>query len=146
MYVLQLSALAAAFAAPAPKDPAPKEAGPPDLVGVWVCESITYNGRETPNPDLAWEFTAAGKLLLGHKGKERSLAGTYKVTAVKGPATFDWDTGDIGVKYWGIVKVEANVLTVCYFAGGVNDRPTRFDAPRGSGAQLVTFRRVTKDE
>ena len=146
MHTVQLVGLALALAAPGPKDPAPKEAGPPNPVGVWVCESLTYGGRPAPGPDIVWEFTADWQLKVGRKGIRLSVWGTYKVTAGKGPAGLDWDTGDIGTRYWGICKVEEDLLTLAYAEGGVNDRPTKFDSPAGTKVALMTFRRVKKDE
>ncbi|MBO0700372.1 MAG: hypothetical protein J2P46_18385 [Zavarzinella sp.] len=146
MHTVQLVSLALALVAPGPKDRAPKESGPPNLVGVWVCESLTYGGRLCPVPDLVWEFTAEGRVKLGRMGTARGEDGAYKVTAGKGPAGFDWDTEDVGAQYWGICKVEGDLLTLAYAVGGVNDRATKFESPAGSKVQLMTFRRVKPDE
>jgi uncharacterized protein (TIGR03067 family) len=146
MHTLPLVVLAAALAAPAPKIPAPKKPNPPDLVGVWVCDTLVYGGKPTPKPDLVWEFTAMGQMRFGKRGIALSEVGTYTVRAAKGPAEFDWDTGDIGVRYWGICKVERDTLTICYVEGRANERPTKFESPAGTKVQFMTFRRVKEDE
>ena len=35
---------------------------------------------------------------------------------------------------------------IAYAEGGVNDRATKFESPAGGKVQLMTFRRVKKDE
>jgi uncharacterized protein (TIGR03067 family) len=145
MQILDIVGLAFLLAAPG-SDERPKKLDLSALVGEWACTSLVYAGNKAPDPNLTFEFTSEGKLRMGRRGIAGSEAGTYKATSGKNPATFDWDTGDVGTRYWGIYKVEGETLTLCYCEGEVGERPTQFKSPAGTKLMLMTLQRVKKKE
>jgi len=131
--------------APALKDPPKKEV---NIVGEWVVESLTSGGAvaksATPqtytfSADGTWTVTRGGKAM----GKTNR---TYSIDKTTSPASIDLKTSAAAARpsMTGIVKVEHDVLTLCYSRGG-EDRPTKFESPEDSTIILIVLRRVQKD-
>lgn len=134
-----------AVGAPALKDPPRKEV---NIVGEWVVESQTNGGAmvksATPqtytfSSDGTWTVTRGAKAM----GK---TSRTYTLDKTTNPASIDLKTSAAAARpsMTGIVKVEHDVLTLCYSRGG-EDRPTKFESPEDSTVILIVLRRVNKD-
>lgn len=124
--------LALVVAAPAPKD---KPKPGPDVVGDWIVESITTNGRLLPQGagnELCYSFTKEGqwKIRRGDSEVASTLNRRFELNTKVSPATFDLvilrDMTESS-RMNGIVKIEGDTMTivVCRTKG---ERPKSFDA------------------
>lgn len=142
-----LLGLALAVGAPNLKD---KEKAP-TIVGEWEVESITTNGtRSAVGKGLQYTFTADGKWLIFRNGRETSptINRGFTADAKPNPPTVDLTTSRAGgpeVRLIGIYKVDADTLTICSTRAKGADRPTRFEAPEGSGNTMYVLRRPKKE-
>lgn len=142
-----LLGLAVAVGAPNLKD---KEKAP-SLVGEWEVESITSNGTQTnTGSGLRYSFTEDGKWLISRNGKEMSPAIHREVTTdpKPDPPTVDLVTARPGgpeSRMIGIYKIEGDTLMICGTRTKGGDRPTKFEAPEGSGNILYVLRRPKKE-
>lgn len=125
--------------------PAKKRPEPPSVVGVWVVDAITSEGRPLKAPPLAIEFTDDGKVFVGvgGPGEDRPIkSGTYtsrpaELELVLSPA--------LPEPLPGIYKLDKDRLTVCVQNSPGKKRPTEFAAAEGSGCVLLTLKRKAKD-
>jgi uncharacterized protein (TIGR03067 family) len=119
--------------------PALKESDRP-LLGEWLCTPRAVPG-EVGELDscYSWEFKAGGKIVLRLKDYEPA-EWRYTTDPAKNPAHIDWSDGEDTVP--GIYKVEGDTLTICYSHNPANDRPTRFESPKGTRLILLTFKRM----
>jgi uncharacterized protein (TIGR03067 family) len=145
MYASLWIGLAVAVGAPGAKDPPKKEAS---IVGVWVREKLTANGKDESEhaAGARFTFTEDGKFLMKQKDREERDEGTYKVDPKKDPAEIDL-MGRGGKKdspFPGIYKLDGDTLTICILKGGAT-RPTKFESPEGSELILMTFKRAKKE-
>jgi uncharacterized protein (TIGR03067 family) len=147
MYPSLLVGLALAVGAPGAKDPPAKD--PPSIVGEWVGEKAVAGGKELPVPKggIGFTFTADGKLTVREGEREKADTGSYKVDAKKDPAEVDIippeDKKEPTVQ--GIYKVDGDTLTLCFAKGKAGaGRPSKFEAPEGSDAIVITLKRVKK--
>src|SRR4051812_46533666 len=92
------------IAAPGSKD-APKKDAPSAIVGEWICESITFGGQVIKSPDLAYEFTADGKMIKRSKGRE-AVEQNYAVNEKKEPMEIGWTLRKNEGTISGIWKVD----------------------------------------
>ena len=141
-----------------PAAPLPKESKKPELqsiVGEWLCETVTSEGRterlaEAKEP-IIYTFSADGVMMI-RNGRTHSK-GTYTTDAKKEPAALDWDDAQRPRgPTLAIYKIEKDTLTLCFPVADVPaarnvalaGRPTAFEAPAGSRLVLMTFKRVEK--
>jgi uncharacterized protein (TIGR03067 family) len=128
-----------ALAAPLPKEPAKKEKESP-LVGAWV-----ESGER--GSDLTITFTADGKLKFDD-GKSAVEEGRYKVDDKKDPPEIDYITparanpANGMPPLLGIYRIEKDILTL-YLSERA--RPTKYEAPEGSGVMQLTLKRAKKE-
>src|SRR5262245_51832056 len=141
-----LIGLALAVGAPG-KDAPDKDA--PSIVGEWAGEKAIAAGKEQPVPKggITFTFTADGKLTVTEGERKKDDTGSYKVDAKKDPAEVDIippaDKKEPTVQ--GIYKVDGDTLTLCFSRGKAGAaRPTKFEAPEGSDAIVITLKRVKK--
>jgi uncharacterized protein (TIGR03067 family) len=108
------------------------------LIGRWVCTARTYNGEASDLDPCTWEFAAGAKLI--RRMTDRWPA-EWRFTAdpAKSPPQIDWKDGEDTVA--AIYKVDGDTLTLCY-CHTANDRPTRFDSPKGAHLVLLSFKRA----
>jgi len=139
---LPFVALTLAVAAPGPKDPAPKKADPPTLVGEWAVQTREAGGKPLNSRATAMEFTNDGEVILRGDGL---VLGTSRYTAdpAKTPAEFDWFPTADKDRALGIFKVDGDALTLCVAPSGL-PRPAVFQAPAGVACSLRTLKRVPK--
>jgi uncharacterized protein (TIGR03067 family) len=134
-----------AVGAPALKDPPKKEV---NIVGEWVVESQTSGGAVVKSPaPQTYTFSADGTWTVTRGGKGIGKgARSYVLDKTTSPASIDLKTNPAAARpsMTGIVKVEHDVLTLCYSRGG-EDRPTKFESPEDSNVILIVLRRVNKE-
>jgi len=134
-----------AVGAPALKDPPKKDV---NIVGEWVVESQTSGGAMTKSAiPQTYTFAADGTWTVARGGKAMGkINRTYTLDKTTNPASIDLKTSAAAARpsMLGIVKVEHDVLTLCYSRGG-EDRPTKFESPEDSSIILIVLRRVKKD-
>jgi len=136
-------AVAAAGAAPGPKD------GPKvdeRVVGRWAGVTALRDGVERPAPPggVTYTFTADGRYALREGAGGKTDGGTFATDAGRDPAHLDLTPAAGGADPVGrcIYKVAGDELTLCFTKGDpAGARPTRFAAPEGSGAVVLTFKR-----
>jgi uncharacterized protein (TIGR03067 family) len=123
----------------------------PTIVGEWEVETITTNGRKSAvGNGLRYTFTADGKWLIHRDGKETSptINRGFTADAKPNPATVDLTTSRPGGpenRLIGIYKVDGDTLTICGTRAKGADRPTRFEAPEGSGNTMYVLKRARKE-
>src|SRR5262245_33942136 len=131
--------------APALKDPPKKEV---NIVGEWVVESQISGGTmvKSATPQT-YTFSADGTWTVTRNGRAMGKTSrSFTVDKTTIPASIDLKTNTAAARpsMTGIVKVEHDVLTLCYSRGG-EDRPTKFESPEDSTIILIVLRRVNKD-
>jgi uncharacterized protein (TIGR03067 family) len=142
-----LLGLALGLGAPALKD---KEKAP-SIVGEWEVESITSNGTQSPaGSGLRYTFTEDGKWVISRNGKETSPTITRQFVSDVKPnlPTVDLVTARPGgpeTRMVGIYKIDGDTLTICGTRAKGADRPTRFEAPEGSGNIIYVLKRPKKE-
>jgi uncharacterized protein (TIGR03067 family) len=146
MLVNPLIGLFLTIGAPGAKDPPSKN---PPIVGEWVGEKAVAGGKEQPVPagGIHFTFMADGKLVVKEGAKEKSDTGTYKTDPKKDPAEIDIISPEEKKEptVQGIFKVDGDTLTLCFGRGKAGPaRPTKFEAPEGSDAIVITLKRVKK--
>jgi uncharacterized protein (TIGR03067 family) len=123
----------------------------PSLVGEWEVESITSNGMQSPAaPGLHYTFTDDGKWLIQRNGKEMSptINRGFTTDAKPTPPTVDLVTtrpGGPESRMIGIYKIDGDTLTICGTRTKGSDRPTKFEAPEGSGNIIYVLKRPKKE-
>ena len=121
--------LAAAVAAPQPKVP-PKEPSP--LVGEWVSESATIEGKPRPEFDVpGLRFTADGKGFVNAGTAKKKDERPVKFDPAKMPAEIDV------MSFRGIYAVDKDSLTLCLAVDG--PRPENFDPKPGNGKSVLIW-------
>jgi uncharacterized protein (TIGR03067 family) len=122
----------------------------PALAGSWAVVTTVAGGVESPlsNGGSAFLLTAEGTISY-RRGQEKARElGTFAVDAKTDPVAIDIlsppGVSDPPVR--GIVKVEGDILTLCYLRGGREGvRPPSFEAPVGSDYVLITMKRAKKE-
>jgi uncharacterized protein (TIGR03067 family) len=121
--------LAVAAAAPQPKAP-PKE--PSLLVGEWVSESATVEGKPRPEFDVpGLRFTADGKGFVNAGTTKKKDERPLKFDPTKTPPEIDV------LSFRGIYAVEKDVLTLCLAVDG--PRPESFEPKPGNGKSVLIW-------
>jgi uncharacterized protein (TIGR03067 family) len=112
--------------------------------GTWLVTSFVSDGTEAA-PEIVGSIRRVVKgdhVVWKRDGK--SFAGTtVELDPTRAPKTIDVipDGGPSrGKRVLGIYKLEGDILTIC-MAGVDQDRPKEFEAKKGSGRTLMTFKR-----
>ena len=126
-------------AAPGPNDP-PKEKKPE--MGTWqLVWANGLEGRDLGDPEFE-EFTADGHAILrtSSKGELHEARRGYTVDWTATPAKFNFVYGSKAPPTEGIVKIEGDILTLCYETG-LGERPKEFTQV-GLKTSLFVYKRV----
>jgi uncharacterized protein (TIGR03067 family) len=108
--------------------------------GKWHIKSLIESGKKAPDEVQALTFEFKGdRVTLSFFGKD-SKSGAFKADPTKEPPQFEMELDGKGRQMLGIYKLEKDVLTLC-FSEGSKERPTRFEAPKGSGMVLIVLGR-----
>jgi len=115
------------------------------LPGTWTCVSATIDGRPLADETRKQlKLTMTADRFKTERGDQVLFDSTYTVDATKTPPQIDMigTEGELkGKPALGILKLDANQLTLCYVMTG-SPRPTAFDSQPQSGVFLVVWKRV----
>lgn len=118
-----------------------------DLNGEWLVTGGTIDGKPVPEKEVKRKVIvtfADGKLSMTEAGKADKVEQVYKADSTNEPKTIDItpETAERGLVR-GIYKIEGNILKICVGEPG-KGRPTKFEAPSGSGHSLMELKRMKK--
>jgi uncharacterized protein (TIGR03067 family) len=123
--------------------PEPKSAVQPSLVGAWTIESYLVDGKLEDHAGTTMELTVQGRVVARKDGKVED-EGRFRAAPARDSAEFDWMGDDDCGRVPGIYRFDGDLLLLCFNTNPAGTRPSIFDAPRGSGCALITFKRVAK--
>ena len=137
--------------APDRPNPTPDVARPftEQLTGEWqvVASQLAGSPHMTVKPGQALFVFAGDKMMLRRLDSEKQFTYTFTLDTAKSPATFDFGTAKTkaSTKFAaGIIKIEGDLLTLCFQSGGVTARPTEFVSTAGSRIVLWQMKRAKK--
>jgi uncharacterized protein (TIGR03067 family) len=135
-----------AIAVPDREDPTPKEKRPlqEQLVGDWMQVKRVVGGREDPSPNalslaITRETLQHVPLVNGVKQPGESVF-KYSLDTTKNPAVISFRDS----QYEGILKIEGDLLTICYSGHGEPQPPQQFGSPIDSAITLIQATRIKK--
>lgn len=114
------------------------------LHGVWQAISAVVSGQEIPSGDVdRIQLTLTATRFTTRRGGETLFDSDYSVDTTTSPMQIEMIGIDdfAGRPALGIYAFEGEFLQLCYKMPGFN-RPTEFASAPGSGAFLITLRRV----
>jgi uncharacterized protein (TIGR03067 family) len=136
---------ALSLAAPNREDPTPKEARSlhEQLIGDWLQVKRVIGGTDQPNlNNLTLVFTGDSlqhvQVVNGVKKPGPSFS--YSLDATKAPAVISFRTS----KYEGILKIEGDLLTICYSQVGDSRPPAQFLSTANPPTTLLQATRIKK--
>lgn len=115
------------------------------LHGVWQAVSATISGQVLADAELrSVRLTLTANRFTTRRGAETLFDSTYTADATKTPMEIEMigSGGDFeGKPALGIYSLADDTLQLCYKMPGY-PRPTEFISPDGSGAFLITLKRL----
>jgi uncharacterized protein (TIGR03067 family) len=131
--------------APDRPDPSPKPETPAlgkQLFGEWQLVKNVVAGAEAAPDGLTMVFTAEALQQVDNRNGLRTALGSYKfvLDATRNPARISFPQ----TKYEGIIKIEGDILTICFANAGSSEPPAQFASTAGSGAIILEARRLKK--
>src|SRR5690242_16626447 len=118
---------------------------PQILEGVWQAISAIVSGQSMPSYDVsAIRLTLTATRFTTQRGLETLFDSSYTVDTTKSPMQIEMigAGGDFdGKPALGIYACEGDTLKLCYKMPGFL-RPTDFTSAPGSGAFLITLKRI----
>jgi uncharacterized protein (TIGR03067 family) len=114
--------------------------------GSWRFVSVTTDGTPASPDQLKDSAVTNDGTTFTFKEPGNSGAGTFRIDAMKDPRQLDitFSTGpDKGQTVLGIYRFEGNRVRVCLGTPG-KPRPTKFEAPAGSGFVLEVLEPIKK--
>jgi uncharacterized protein (TIGR03067 family) len=133
------------LAAPNREDPTPKEAKSlhEQLIGDWLQVKRVIGGTDQPNlNNLTLVFTRESlqhvHVVNGLKKPGPSFS--YSLDVTKAPAVISFRTS----KFEGILKIEGDILTICYSQMGASRPPGQFLSTANPPTTLLQATRIRK--
>jgi uncharacterized protein (TIGR03067 family) len=131
---------------PVPAFAQPAEEAKKKLQGTWTATKAERDGKAADDVvGHRLSFTGDRFQIRSRDGKSL-YAGTVRVDPSAKPAAFDFEhtEGALKGKVWkGIYALDGDTLTTCDNGPDLaKSRPTTFEAKKGSGYILITFRRA----
>ena len=124
----------------------PTEEAHTKLHGTWTATRAQRDGKAADDVVGHLLFFTGNRFEIQSKDGKSLYAGTIRVDPSAKPAAIDFahTEGDLKGKAWkGIYAVDGDTLKVCDNAPNLDKaRPTTFQAKKGSGYVLVTFKRA----
>jgi uncharacterized protein (TIGR03067 family) len=114
------------------------------LPGIWQALSAVVNGEAMPPRDVTTiRLTLTATRFTTSRGAETLFDSSYTSDATTSPKQIEMiGSGDFeGQPALGIYALENEVLRLCYTMPGFQ-RPTDFASAPGSGAFLITLKRL----
>ena len=116
------------------------------LEGEWQAISAVISGQVIPSEDVnTIRLTLTSTRFTTQRGDETLFDSAYRADPTKTPMQIEMigTGGDFdGKAALGIYALEGETLQICYKMPGFS-RPTEFASALGSGAFLITLRRVS---
>jgi len=145
--ILLMAALVVAV--PDRPNPTPKDAAKPiaeQLVGEWRLVSGVYGGTEKKEADGTTMTFTPTEIHIIEKGQgRRQEDATYRLDDKRKPVGIDIMPKQMGnQKIEGILKIEGDMLTLCFAHGGRGDRPLDFASLKDTRVALLLFQRIKK--
>jgi uncharacterized protein (TIGR03067 family) len=124
----------------------PGEAAQPNLQGAWIATKAESEGKAADDV-VGHRLVIAGNGFQILPGNGKLLyGGSVRMDPSTKPAAIDFthNEGVLKGKAWkGIYALDGDTLTICDNAPNMKkSRPTAFQANRGSGYVLITFKRA----
>ena len=125
----------------------PAEDAQKHLQGTWTATQAERDGNAADDV-VGHRLSLTGNRFQLQSADGKPLyAGTVRLDPSAQPAAIDFahTEGALKGKAWqGIYALDGDTLTVCDNAPNLDKgRPAAFEAPRGSGYVLITFKRAT---
>ena len=132
-----------AIAAPDRPDPTPKVSRPvqEQILGDWLQVKRVIGGNEQPNPnELTMTVTPMNiqHVHLRNGAKEPGFMFPYSLDTTKNPVVISFRAS----QYEGILKIEGDLLTICYSPAGEPQRPSGFASPPNTRITLLQLTRI----
>ena len=123
----------------------PADEGQSALQGNWTAEKAVRDGQAAGDVVGNRLSLTGDRFEIRSRNGELLYSGTFKASPSAKPAAIDFEhtAGALKGKAWrGIYDVEGDTLTTCDNAPNLaRGRPASFEAGKGSGYVLITFRR-----
>ena len=139
-----------AVAVPDRPDPTPREAKTlaDQLLGNWQSVRLIVYGNVNPPNQQDGDHTTIdrGRWVSFKQGIQKDgMPTTYTIDITKSPAVIDFvvKQGAMDIKLIGIIKIEGDLLTVCYVTDRLA-RPTEFASAPNSQTSLLEMKRLKK--
>jgi uncharacterized protein (TIGR03067 family) len=116
-----------------------------NLQGTWAATKAERDGKAAENVVGHRLSFTGNRFQIRSKDGKTLYEGTFRVDAKTKPAAIDFEhtKGDLKGKSWkGIYALDGDTLTTCDDAPNLDKgRPAAFEAKKGSGHVLITFKR-----
>lgn len=147
MNAVLIATLAAILGVNDPKGDLPKNLKGHSILGKWISVSAKTMGKSIYVEILSFEFSAEGKLKIAHSKIGRSNIASYTLDDQKNPKQIDFEMldeerGNEKYVFWGIYKIDKDILTLCFCDDPTGLRPTEFVFKKLGFIVLKTFRRA----
>jgi uncharacterized protein (TIGR03067 family) len=142
MYVLMSAVLIVAV--PDRQDPTPKQADPlmQQILGEWRLVKHVIDGREIGLNDVVIVFggDTMQRIYLRDGRPDPGSTHPYTLEAARNPAVIEFPS----TKYIAIIKVEGDLLTICFAKSGDTVPPAEFVSTAETATTLMRAVRIRK--
>ena|ERR1019366_3023203 len=133
------------IAVPDRQDPTPKQADPlPErILGDWKLVKHVISGNDIPDMNnlvMAFERDKMQHVYLRNGMRDAGGTFPYTLDATKNPAVIDFRSSN----YIGIIKVDGELMTICFARIGTTVPPTEFVSRTDNGTTLLQATRIRK--
>jgi uncharacterized protein (TIGR03067 family) len=116
-----------------------------DIEGTYTATTLTKGGEAAPDDFIkAVSIIIEKDTLTFSMGKGKDRVATVVVDPAQKPVAFDLtpkDGPDAGKPMLGIIKVEKDVITLCFPDSPTAARPKEFASPKGSEVMILVLKK-----